>query len=233
MTAQLPGIHAQVAKDELHRRLTQVMQDNAKRANDLLIQFNQQDNTAQARLTLTRQLIALLEETLSAGNWESSLLLHNLAKKIHDQHAQLKINEQTLQDQLSPLKNTDEQLSDDQCLVFVSLYQADSQNMEKWAQQLRQISHLVLTRPVYDQEEFILQSIRSRQLQATEAYAVMRILKTSIKFADLPKRDRFDQPLLSLVERSVSSSDILSFHHAGHVYRWVDQALYLPEKECA
>lgn len=233
MTTQLPGLQAQVARDDLHRKLTQVMQTNAKRANDLLAEFNRQENTAQARLMLTRQLIALLEDTLSAGDWDSSLLLHNLAKKIHDQHAQLKINEQALQDQLSPLGDGAVQLSDDQCLVFVSLYQADGQNMEKWAQQLRQLSQLVLTRPVYDCEEYVLQSIRSRQLQSIEAYAAVRVMKASVQSTDLPQRDRFDQPLLSLTERAVSSANIVSFHHAGHTYRWVDQSLYLPEKEYA
>jgi len=163
-----------------------------------------------------RELLAILDELLGAGDWESSLFLKVASKRVKA----LRDEARALLDQATIQKDTQgdsNALREGYEKVFVSLYQADGNDMKKWHNTLKGLALNNVGRPVYQSEGHVQASIRARGNQTCEGYAVVQI-KTSdlMKMPDgrVPK-DRYGNELLTVRENAVSLENIKEFVHAN------------------
>ena len=113
--------------------------------------------------------------------------------------------------------------------VYISLFQSDGYNINKWSMQLRSLDRYVVGRPVYQHEADAQKRVRLREAAtANEAYVVVAIKKSDIQPANAfatTLKDQFDLPLLSLKETAVRNGRINAFVHQGKRYGFVDGQL--------
>lgn len=174
-----------------------------------------QDNLEQ-HIEFNRELLAILNELLGAGDWESSLFLKVASKRVKA----LRDEAQVLLDQAmtqQDAQGASDALREGYEKVFVSLYQADGNDMKKWHNTLKGLALNNVGRPVYQNEDHVQASIRARGNQTCEGYAVVQI-KTSdlMKMPDgrVPK-DRYGNELLTVRENAMSLENIKEFVHAN------------------
>ena len=178
-----------------------------------------QDNFEQ-HVEFNRELLAILDELLAAGDWESSLFLKVASKRVKA----LRDEAQALLEQATTPRNNQESTNavrEGYINVFISLYQADGNDMKKWQNTLKGLALNNVGRPVYQSDDHVKASIRARGNPTCEGYATVQI-KTSdlMKMPDgrVPK-DRYGNELLTVRENAVSLENIKEFVHAnGQVY---------------
>ena len=174
-----------------------------------------QDNLEQ-HVEFNRELLAILNELLAAGDWESSLFLKVASKRVKA----LRDEAQALLDQAATQQDAQgvsDVLREGHEKVFISLYQAAGNDIQKWHNTLKGLALNNVGRPVYQNEDHVQASIRARGNQVCEGYAVVQI-KTSnlMKMPDgrVPK-DRYGNELLTVRENAVSLENIREFVHAN------------------
>lgn len=172
-----------------------------------------------------KEVIKAIDKVLSAGDWNDSLFLRNTVKPLRElrEEAALILAQATRAVDQHPDQVT-QQVAEDSVQVFISMFQSDGHNLQKWAMQLRSITKYLIGRPVYANEADVQKVIRMKLQQASEAYIVVAIKKAAIRQDPFePERfDRYGNKLLMLTPGAVEVSNILRFVHYGKVYRFID-----------
>jgi intracellular multiplication protein IcmQ len=184
-------------------------------------------NDFEQHVEFNRELLAILDELLAAGDWESSLFLKVASKRVKA----LRDEAQALLEQATTSQSSQESadtVREGYIKVYISLYQADGNDLKKWQNTLKGLALNNVGRPVYESEDHVKASIRARGNPSCEGYASVQI-KTSdlMKMPDgrVPK-DRYGNALLTVRENAVSLENIKEFVHAnGQVYDFNDSQL--------
>ena len=177
-------------------------------------------NDFEQSVAFNRELLAVLDELLGAGDWESSLFLKVASKRVRA----LRDEAQTLLEQATTQQNAQRSgdvLREGYLNVFISLYQADGHDMKKWQSTLKGLAVNNIGRPVYQAEDHVKASIRARGNPMCEGYATVQIKATDL--IEMPEgripKDRYGNALLTVRENAVSLGNIKEFTHAnGQIY---------------
>ena len=182
------------------------------------------------QLTVNRELIAILSGLLAAGDWESSLFLKVASKRIKvlRDEAERLLEQATVQESL--IDGGIETLQEGYLRVFISLYQADGANLDKWCHTIKGLVLNNVGRPVYSTEDDVRSSIGARGNFSSEGYAVVHIELSELM--SMPKEqvpeDRYGYSLLTLRENAVHLNNIKEFVHANDQrYRFCKDTLTL------
>lgn len=177
-------------------------------------------NDFEQNVEFNRELLAILNELLEAGDWESSLFLKVASKRIRALRDETQILLEQATTQRSPQASSDV-LREGYMNVYISLYQADGNDIKKWQNTLKGLAVNNVGRPVYPNDEHVKAGIRARGNQPCEGYATVQIkVSDIIKMPDgrTPK-DRYGNELLTVRENAVSLDNIKEFVHAnGQLY---------------
>lgn len=182
-----------------------------------------------AYLALNTKVIETLDTVLRAEDWQDSFFLRSTLKPLQ----QLRERVGNLQEKLVEEAKEKERgtvLKDTQIPVFLSLYQAQGDQLAQWEILLRSLSRHVQGRAVYADRELVEQLIRSRPSSVPEAYAVIAVEKTDIVSEAQPRKDRIGLPVLTLKEGAIHSENIIEFVHMGKHYQWQPKELALKSK---
>lgn len=189
--------------------------------------YQESHRTREHYLELTDAIIGAVDHVLNASDWEDSLFLRNALKplkEIREQAMALKKDATlTAADQQVVLRA----LSDDEMLVYISIFQSEGHNLRKWELQLGSLRSHLLGRPVYEKEENVAKVIRQKLMQVSEAFVVVAVNKKDIQsFAYQAERvDRFGNPLLTLKDSSVKTENIFEFVHQNQRYFFLNGKL--------
>ncbi len=221
MTFPLSTAHVDLKNEELKRRLMECVNEEKNSFLPLAEKFYQTRKRSDTDYhQLCTAIIAAVDHVLNAGEWDSSLFLRSTLKPLKEirEHA-LKLLE-NLSGAQTPAKYTSPTLSENFVKLYISLYQAAGHDLNLWAAQLASISSYTIGRPVYESEENVVQSIRRKLSQVSEAYIVVSVDKSKILGVDnfRPRKDRFGNTLVSLLPNAVCSEDILEFVHLEKRY---------------
>ena len=87
----------------------------------------------------------------------------------------------------------------------------------------------MIGRPIYEAEAEVIQAIRRKLSQLSEAYIVVSVDKSKIVGEEQwrPRKDRLGNKLISLLPGAVTDANILEFVHLGNRYCFRDQRLQL------
>lgn len=177
------------------------------------------------------EALKALDKAIEGGPWDKSLLLRAIGKKLHDARERF-IEDLDLKEILEKSSASQEiaqpSLQNADFLeVYVSLYQAQGTNLQKWAAILTSITQLSITRPIYKNEEDIKASIRAKDFQANDAYVAVKVRQTDVMKSPEGKTpvDRFGRELLVLKENVVRPENISRFVHLTGEYRFVKGVL--------
>jgi intracellular multiplication protein IcmQ len=172
-----------------------------------------------------------LDETIQQGPWEDSLFLRGIGKKLRE------IREKYVTDlgiadilaETSTLITTAPQTSLDteSIEVYVTLYQAEGNNLRKWTTIVAAIAQLSITRPVYASEEDVISAIRTKDYKVNDAYVAVKVGKGDILKPVEGKApvDRYGHELLVLRENAIRLENVTRFVHLSGQYQFTRGAL--------
>jgi Dot/Icm secretion system protein IcmQ len=169
---------------------------------------------------INQEFMTILRELLATGDWEATLFLRTTSKKLQELYNQAEALSHYY-DSLSPSKDYHKiRTEQGYTKVYVSLYQSDPYNLIKWQNTLKNIREYSINRPIYRQEEYVREMIRSKHESPNEGYVIIYIKNSDIipPYAGKLVEDRWGHELLTLRDNSLSSENIIEFVHHGHRY---------------
>ena len=172
-------------------------------------------------------ILKALDEAIEKGPWEHNLFFRGIGKKLRDirDRFERELGLGELRNQLSgssdkrnaaPTVTTSDQFT----TVYISLYQAEGSNLQKWASVITNLTDNAISRPVYKNEEDIQAAIRAKEYKLNDGFIAVNVPhETLVKpFGDKPPLDRFGRELLVLKENAVKIENILYFVHVSGRY---------------
>lgn len=172
-----------------------------------------------------KKLLTALDDAIATGPWDKSVFLKAIGKKLreirHDYKTKLGLKtEQELEAERHAQQVTTHASRSNQQCVYISLYNADGTNMEKWEKLLLAIERQIITRPVYRVETEIRALIRSKQNKRNEAYISVWIDKDKVLEPQHTKKvtDKLGHELMSLKDGAIKMDNIESFYHESGQY---------------
>lgn len=218
--------------EELKRRLIECINQESGKFLLAAENFNELGRREEKDyLALCNAIIAAVDHVLEGGNWDESLFLRNTIKplkEIRDHAIELRQHF----DDVEGVKNSVIPEAGENCVkLYVSLYQANGHDMKKWANQLSSLGSYMIGRPVYRKEEDVIQVVRKKLSQTSEAYVIVAVDKSKIISEEYakPRKDKLGNELVNLVPDAIDDQNILEFVHQGKRYYFSDHQLVLAE----
>lgn len=186
-------------------------------------------NTQENNIEVNRKLVDVLDELLTAGNWEASLFLKAAGKQIRSlrdraQQLLIEVTNETVAEQNNKVLEKADHIK-----VCVSLYQNDGNNLAKWYQAVKALTEHSVSRPVYRDEEHVKTMIRSKADAQPEGYVVAFIKESDVLRMPFGKTslDRFGNELLCLRPNAIKLENIIEFVHCQQSYSLQENGLVL------
>ena len=176
------------------------------------------------------EILEILNHLIDEAPWDASRFLQATQKKlskIRDEfQTSLNLTETT---QPTPRTLADRvALRAGQVEIYVSLYNADGKNINKWRKLSNRIEKLIISRPIYRSEDDVRALIRSKVHKINEAYIAVYVSKTDIippVEKDQIAHDRLGHELLKIKEGAIKPENITRFMHATGQYVFKDNQL--------
>lgn len=190
---------------------------------------NMSDNTT---IEVNKKLIAMLDGLLGGCNWESSLFLKTASKKFLALRMEA---EQLLLASTAPdvTQKAVMQVKEGHAKVFISMYQMEGNNLQKWYVTLKSLDEYSISRPVYREEEHIRAMVRAKPDAQREAYVAIFVKNENI--INLPPgriaTDKLGNELLTLKTGAVKLDNIIEFVHGEQRYQINETGLVLKTEE--
>lgn len=215
---------------ELKKKLLECLDKEAREFSDIARDyFSKGQLSKEDKLGLLHAVINAVDHVVAGGDWNSSLFLKNTIKPLIAIKAEAEAELNSLEEKAGQKSITIKPPAADEIDVYISLFQSDGYNINKWAMQLRSLDRYTIGRPVYQGEAEIQKRIRLRSAASgNEAYVIVTIKKADIQASDplaAPLKDQFEHPLILLKETAVRNGRIIGFVHQGTRYHFVDGQL--------
>src|SRR3990167_5157784 len=144
--------------------------------------FTKTNLSKEDKTGLLNAVITTVDHVMAGGDWESSLFLRNTIKPLMAIKTEAELELSKLKIKASEQSASIQTLSEDETTVYISLFQSDGYNINKWAMQLRSLDRYIVGRPVYQNEADIEKRIRLRAAgSGNEAYVVVIVKKNEIQ----------------------------------------------------
>lgn len=192
--------------------------------------YTEDDRTKARCLVLLRQINATIATVTGFADQDQGPFIQNLLVPLR----QLQTQAQALLDQLETARQhvrPEYVCKEDEVKVYVSLYQADGHDKQKWEAQLASIETYLVGRPIYQYEADIRRVIRQKLVGTTEAYAVLVVPKHHIVANDISakKTDRHGFALVTIEASEIRPEHVLEFVHGSKRYHLIDGHLIRKE----
>ncbi len=176
------------------------------------------------------QLVTAIDQAIEKGEWADSLFLKNVLKQLQQLRGYVitELDEEISASAGSKPKRVVPEKLEGHERVYVELYQADSDRLDRWFASIKMLTGHGLSRPVYRTEDDVQRMIRDKQSK-NDAYVTAWVKTTDIipPYAGTPLKDRWGYELLTLKEGSIKPENIIVFVHNGSQYYLTDQGLVL------
>lgn len=184
---------------------------------------------AEENLKRNLKILQALDKAIKEGQWEGKLLFQATGKKLREIRDRLRATLQLdeMDSEASNQLAEREATRSSQVEVFVSLYNADGNDLKKWAMVIKSLETNIITRPIYNNEADIQTVIRSKTNKKNEAYLSVFINKSAIlaPTGKQPPRDRLGYEMLLIKEGALNLESISRFVHISGEYEFKDNHL--------
>ncbi len=184
---------------------------------------------AEQNLKRNLKILKALDKAIKDGKWEGKLIFQAAGKKLREMRDRLRHQLNRDEDLTSKRSHIAKRIAKrtGQFEIFVSLYNADGDDIKKWAMVIKSLGTSVITRPIYNTEIEIQTLIRSKITKQNEAYLVVYINKTDLlapSNGNAP-RDRLGHEMLMVKEGALDLHNITRFVHISSEYKFIDNTL--------
>lgn len=187
------------------------------------------NNDEKNLIEINRKLVELLDNLLSLEEWDQSLMLRASArqiKKVRDEAKQL-LDEHLSKDEAKQKKS--ETLPEGYVYVYVLLFQAMSEDLDRWHSTIQSLPGHTLSRPTYRKEEDVRNRIKARGEKRQEGYVKVMVREQDLVsgYAGRAQKDSLDHELVTIKEGGIKRENIVEFVHANEArYEVKSDALY-------
>ncbi len=236
ISAKEDSHHFKLSASELRQRLTIKCQKALEVMREIIHEHESlEERTVESRLELCHNLLTILSAVLDAEDWSHSPFVSKVMEPLQTMRSDLQSLEKTLEEggdtrtkarHSASVVDSQRVVSDNDVSVFILLYQVDGVDMKKWMSQLKNLSHSIVSRPIYPNEKSAKRMIQARHNTDTDAYVKISISKQLLlDQGGRKRRDRLGQPLLALTTNKIASRSIEYFVHDGVLYTFQDEKL--------
>lgn len=167
------------------------------------------------------EIIAAFDDAILKGPWEHNLFFKGIGKSLRELREKF-IRDAGLEELFATenKEQIEEKSSEDYTEVYVSLYQAEGANLNKWQIVVNSLAGYNVNRPIYQNEDDIQKAIRNKTFRQNDAYVAVKVRKEDIMppITDKPPTDRNGYPLLTLREGAIKTENITRFSHMNGDY---------------
>lgn len=175
------------------------------------------------------KLLEALDEAIHQGHWQGSLFYKNILKQLLELR---KYVEEKLGAQLTEVSHGSEnnpasvEAKEGYEIVYISLYQAETDRMDRWLLTIKSLTEQYVSRPVYRNVAQLEELIRAKRSR-TDGYVAVWVKSSDILLSSsgVPIKDRLGNELLTLQQGCVQLENIIEFVHDGRQYRIIDNQL--------
>jgi intracellular multiplication protein IcmQ len=217
----------QQAQLELRQQLLSCVLNEKKTLRTLLDDFyglssRNQDHCA----SLNQKITELLDRIIKAGDWESSLFLRNTISLLKKRLDIANVLKEEFESQGFVAEQAFPPVDPENAIVlYIALYQTDGNTLEKWEKQLSSILKIAQSRPIYDEESKVINTLRSNLDRATDAYVKVLVDKNEIIDSARVMKDRLGQGLITVSITAIRPENIVEFIHQGKRYNFLNKKL--------
>lgn len=191
--------------------------------------LEQEKSEVTPEVSIGVRLVETLSDLLKSGDWDSSLFLKTVKRRISD----------IINETRSAMANTHrsavvvagdllkQAAPSGYVRVYVLLYQTDGSKLVNWQYALKTLLGYNVSRPTYRDERHIQELVRSKKDIERYGYAVVNIVERDVYSREqFPLKDQFDHEMVVLKENSIGKENIVGFIHANkRRYAFVDGEL--------
>ncbi|EKD71328.1 MAG: IcmQ [uncultured bacterium] len=169
---------------------------------------------------IAQQLKTSINKLLTVGDWKSSAFLQLAEKKLREFEGEsdrlIKVLSTDPNKSGTVVKHEDiivsRAVGDGYIQVFILLYQVESNDLKKWYHDVEMLTQQCSTRPVYLEESFAQECIRSKTNGIERnGYAVVNVKKNDFYKQEIQAVDILGHNLVNLKENSVKLENIVEF----------------------
>lgn len=225
----LSALQSDFKGQELKRKLLECLDKEAREFSAAVrAYFSKGVLSKEDKAGLLTAIITAITHVMEGGDWSSSLFLKNTLKPLAAIKAEAQAELDKLEAKAEGAKYQVEPPAEGEAEVYISLFQSEGYNINKWAMQLRSLERYIVGRPIYQNVTDIEKRMRLRAAAGSEAYVAVIIKKADILAPDPfapPVKDQYGHALLTLKEIALRNGRIVAFFHQGVRYHFVDGQL--------
>jgi intracellular multiplication protein IcmQ len=177
-----------------------------------------------------KEVLDALDDAINKGPWDKSTFLKAIGKKLQEIRYDFALK---MNDGHSNKNLTDAHLAKrialraGQLEVFVSLFCAEGQTLRNWEKIVNNLTHQVISRPVYAKEEEVKSLLRTKENINREAYVGVYIDKHELLHPppDRIPKDKLGNDILTFKDNAFNVNNITYFYHASGIYTYEDGRL--------
>ena len=172
----------------------------------------------------TAEILKALNKAIKEGPWDKSNFLRIIGKNlsiIRDSFlARLHASSKQLSSQ--PYQANKMFLQNNQQEVFISLYSFEGSNLQNWERIVANLPRQSISRPIYANEDHVIEVLKSKENKNNEAYVAIFIEKSNILplAPDKVLKDKLGTPLLTLKDKSLNLDNLSRFVHITGTYQY-------------
>jgi len=169
----------------------------------------------------------ILDEVIAHGPWQANLFLQGIKKKLEELRVQF-----TADVGLDQIENGSSSLLNDNSShvreVYISLYQSQGNNMQKWEKVIASLTRHSIGRPVYENEDDAKTGSHVTNKNHNHAYLVVKVDANAVlpNSPDTqPRIDRDGRRLVLLREGAIDLRSVVRLVHSTGQYKLVGNFL--------
>ena len=188
---------------------------------DKIVQLHQQISKEAEDIEVAGKAKKIIEDLLATGDWERSAFLKASFVKIKEFCTKLESFIGLDGSKKTEYKGINKTLGrkavpSGYLPVFVLLYQADGSNLNGWYQNIKMLAEYKIARPVYKNESYVQEIIRSKPSNIVRnGYVVINVKEDDFYTVDQSLVDAFGHQLFTLKEKAIELKNIVEFVHAN------------------
>lgn len=187
------------------------MQDNKQQADQA------EQETLSPEVKIGKNLVETLDALLDSGDWESSLFLRTIRRKIKsimEEASSIIEGEQKVEEAGSQNKFK-QLLPSGYVRIYILLYQTEGNKLSSWQNALKTLLDYNISRPIYCDESHVQELVRSKKDVERYGYAVVNVLESNIYPQEQLPIDQFNHKMIILRENSIKRENVIGFVHAN------------------
>lgn len=196
-----------------------------------MVENNSQESVKLADIKIGKKLIEVLDNLLSVGEWDSSLFLKTVKKRLQDlrENAYNAVGEDIKSVDIGSVIDTP-MLPAGYVVVYILLYQTEGSKLANWQYAIKSLVGHNVSRPTYHEEGQVQELIRSKKDTERYGYAIVSVPEDGIYNLKQASKDILGHEMLMLKEGVIKLNNIQGFVHANKKrYRFSDGELIYKE----